>query len=216
MSAFRAVVATLACASALATAAPLTQSEIAELCASADDSSQCGRVIEETQLKRLPDLARRNGSALVVTLYPSGTATFTDSDDADNERSYSLWNYLDSINAVVLFTTTGDATGFTLLQRTTNRRTELPAEPVLAPDRQRLVTADICPTRCVNEVAVWRVTRDGVRKELVWTPPASWSDAAAKWKDADTLTIDYSTAAAPGSVSIDRKLVDPSWKRASP
>ena len=117
-------------------------------------------------MKRLPNLARREGNVLTVTLYPEGSAVFTDSDDSVNARSYSLWDYLDGINAVLVYTTTGDATTFTLLQRATNRRFELPTEPQLAPDRQHLVTADICEVQCSNEIAVWRVTRDSVRKEL--------------------------------------------------
>jgi len=211
----RVAAAVFACVAITATAAPLTRAEIAELCGNAEDSAHCGRLIEEAQLKRLPSLARRDGSSLVVTLYPSGTTTFTDSDDVVNGRSYSLWNYLDGVNAVVLYTTTGDATTFTLLQRTTDRRTELPSEPTLSPDRQHLVTADVCPTRCVNEIAVWRISRDGVRKDLVWSPPATWKDAAATWKDADTLSIEYSEGAASGAI-LQRKLSDTDWKRAVP
>jgi hypothetical protein len=215
MSFLRAVVAALACFAVLALAAPLTPSEIAALCGNAEDSSHCGRLIEEAQLKRLPSLARRDGNTLVVSLYPSGSASFVDSDDAVNGRSYSLWNYLDGINAVVLYTTTGDTTTFTLVQRATDRRTELPAEPTLAPDRQRIVTADVCATRCVNEIAVWRVSREGVRKDLVWVPPPTWTDAAASWRDADTLTLEYSEGATTGA-TVQRKLADPGWKHAVP
>ena len=152
----------------------------------------------------------------MVSLYPSGNATFTDIDDPVNGHSYSLWNYLDSVNAVVLFTTAGDATGFTLLQRSTNRRTDLPAEPSLSPDRQHLVTVDVCPTRCTNEVAVWRITRDAVKKDLVWTPAGAWSDASANWKDPETLTIEYTASGSTSGASLERKLADPTWKRAAP
>ena len=41
---------------------------------------------------------------------------------------------------------------------------------------------------------MWRVTRDDVRKELAWKPPAPWSDATAAWKDADTLRVEYTVA----------------------
>ena len=67
----------------------------------------------------------------------------------------------------MLYVTEGDDATFLLVQRTTGRKTELPADPKLSPDRPRLVTADFCERRCTNEVALWRVTRDGVRKELV-------------------------------------------------
>jgi hypothetical protein len=212
MRTLRALAAAACCAGSLAFGAPVSNSELTEVCAQAEDSANCGRLVEAVQLKRLPNLARREGNVLSVSLYPSGSANFADSDDAVNGRSYSLWDYLDGINAVLLYTTAGDSTTFTLLQRTTNRRIELPTEPQLAPDRQHLVTADICASQCSNEVAIWRVTREGIRRELVWSPGPAWTDAVAKWKDAATLSFEY--AGPGGSGTAERKLDDPSWKRA--
>lgn len=212
----RVLSALLCCIPLGALAAPLTRAEIGQTCASADDSAHCARLIETQQLARLPGLARRDRNVLTVSLFPSGNATFTDSDDPVNGRSYSLWDYIDGINSVVLYVTAGDAASFTLLQRATNRRVDLPAAPRLSPDRQRVVATDICSERCVNEIAVWRVTRDGFRKELYWTPPAPWSDGEATWRDADTLAIEYTLAATGAVATIERKLGDPSWKRLSP
>lgn len=206
-----ALAAVACCVAPLALGAPLSNSELSEVCAQAEDSAHCGRLVEAVQLKRLPNLAQREDNVLTVSLYPAGNTTFTDSDDAINGRSYSLWDYLDGINAVLIYTTAGDSITFTLLQRTTNRRIELPTEPQLAPDRQHLVTADICEGRCSNEVAVWRVAREGVRKELAWSPGPAWTDAAARWKDAATLTFDYVGANGPGTA--EKKLDDPGWKR---
>jgi hypothetical protein len=205
-----ALAAALLCVSSLVFGAALSESELSEVCAQADDPEQCGRLVEAVQLKRLPNLARRDGSVLTVMLYPTGTATFTDT-GAPNARSYSLWDYLDGINAVLLYTTAGDTTTFTLLLRTTGRRIELPTEPQLAPDRQHLVTADICEAKCSNEVAIWRITREGIRKELAWSPGAAWTDAVAKWKDAATLSFDY--VGADGPATAEKKLADPDWKR---
>jgi hypothetical protein len=201
------------CAPLAALSAPLADAEIAGLCAQAEDASHCGRLVEGAQLKRLPGLARREGDQLLVTLFPQGSATFTDSDDPVNGRSYSLWDYLDDLNAVLLYTTAGEKTTFTLLQRTTNRRYELPTEPQVSPDRQRLVTADVCGPRCTHEVAVWLITRDGIRKELAWSPARDWTDASAKWKNTDTLVIEYSVGEAATPGSLERKLGDASWKR---
>ena len=199
-----------------ASAMPLTQQEIVNLCGNAEDAAHCGRLIEEVQLKRLPNLARREGNALLVSLYPSGTATFKDSDDPVNGRSYSLWDFLDPINAVVLYSTAGESTSFIVLRRTTNRRFDLPAEPQLSPDRQHIVTADVCPSRCINEIAVWRVAPESLRKELAWTPGERWSDAAATWKDESTLAIEYTPAGADKAAVVERKLSDPVWKRVAP
>ena len=201
------------CAPFAALAAPLTNAEIADLCAQAEDASHCGRLIEEVQMKRLPGLARRERDQLLVTLFPQGSASFTDSEDPVTGRSYSLWDYLDGINAVLLYTTAGDKTTFTLLHRATNRRYELPTEPQLSPDRQRLVTADVCGPRCTHEVAVWRITRDAIRKELAWSPDPDWIDASAKWKNSETLVIEYSLGEAATPGSLERKLGDAGWKR---
>ena len=194
-------------------ATPLTQQEVVSLCGNAEDPAHCGRLIEEVQLKRLPNLARRDGSLLLVSLYPSGSATFTDSDDPVNGRSYSLWDFLNPINAVVLYSTAGESISFIVLRRTTNRRFDLPAEPQLSPDRLHIVTADVCPSRCSNEIAVWGVAPDSLAKELVLTPGESWSDVAATWKDANTLAIEYTSAGADKATIVERKLTDPVWKR---
>ena len=196
-------------------ALPLSPDELAVLCAPAEGSAHCGRLVEELQLKRLPSLAVRDGTTLRVSLYPAGVATFADTEAQNGGRSYSLWDYLDPINAVLLYTTDGDTVTFTLLQRANGRKVELPTEPKLAPDRQRLVTADFCESRCVNELAVWRVSRDGVRKEYGWKPAQAWTDAAATWKDADTLVIEYTPAGAPKPAVLERRLSDPGWIRAT-
>src|SRR5437773_10338273 len=122
----------------------LPAAQIAELCANAEDQAHCGRLIEEVQLKRLPGLAVRDGDDLKVSLFPSGATTFRDSVAISGAKSFTLWDYMDWINAVVLFTTDGDQTGFLLLQRANGKQYRLAAEPTLSPDRQHLITVDIC------------------------------------------------------------------------
>jgi len=192
--------------------AQLSDAEIGDICAQAEDAAHCGRLVEGAQLKRLPNLARREGNALMISLFPSGVATFTDSDDPVAGRSYSLWDYLDGINAVLVYATAGDKASFTLLMRSNNRRYELPTEPQLSPDRQRLATVDVCQAHCSKEIAIWRITPESLRKELVWNA-GGWADATAKWKDAETLAIEYSVDGAKAAGTIERKLSDPSWKR---
>ena len=199
--------------SAQAAAAPLSPEEVTARCVGAEDSAHCGRLIEEVQLKRLPSLAVREGTTLKVSLYPSGTATFTDTEAVNGGRSYSLWDFMNEINAVVLYVTDGDDATFTLLQRATGRKVELPADPKLSPDRARLVTADFCAGRCSNELALWRVTRDGVRKEYEWKPNEAWDDATATWKNADTVDIAYTRAGETAGRTMERRLTDPSWLR---
>jgi hypothetical protein len=205
------VLATIIAASA-AWAARLSPQEIAQACANADGAAHCGRLIESMQLARLPGLARREGRTLTVNLYPEGNASFVDREEPPDSRSYSLWDSLDRINAVLIYTIGDDGTTFILLSRRTNRRFTLPSEPVLSPDRQRLVTADVCPTQCANEIAVWRFDGDALVKELAWKPPREWMDAAAAWKDTDTLQFDYSTSA-QADQKLERKLGDAAWTR---
>jgi len=168
------------------------------------------------QLKRLPNLAVRDGATLKVSLYPAGVASFVDTEALNGGRSYSLWDYLDGINAVLLYTTDADTVTFTLVQRANGRKIELPTEPKLSPDRQLLVTADFCESRCVNELALWRVSREGVRKESAWKPAQDWSDATATWKSPETLVIEYRPAGAPMVEVLERRIADPSWVRATP
>lgn len=202
---------TLAALASVALAVPPTREELAQWCAEAEDMAHCGRLIEQQQMKRLPGLAKREGVDLKITLFPSGTATFSDVENPLQPLSYSLFDSIDAINAVLLFKTDGERTTFMLLQRSGNRSVELPSEPALSPDRQRLATADFCAARCANELAVWRVTREGVAKELVWRSPEDWSDATPRWKDAETVVVDYTTAADGTPRTLERRLSQGGW-----
>jgi hypothetical protein len=195
-------------------AAPLGLDELATVCAEADDPPHCARLVEAVQLKRLPNLAQRSGATLQVSLYPSGSTSFTDIDSATAARAYSLWDFISEINTVVLYTSDGDKVTFTLVQRASGRKAELPGEPILAPDRQRIATADFCAEHCVNELAVWRVTRDGVLRELTWKPAGAWSEASVKWKDAETIVVEYTAAGTSEAKALERRLGDPAWSRA--
>lgn len=204
------------CGSVNATAAPLGPDELAKLCADAEGTAHCGRLVEAVQLKRLPNLATRDDALLKVQLYPTGAVTFADVDAVNGGRSYSLWDYLDGINAVLLYATDGDTVSFILVQRATGRRVTLPTEPKLSPDRQRLVTADFCATACVNELAVWRVSREGIHKEAVWRPAQPWIDAGATWRDPETIAIEYTPDGGGKPGVLVRKLSEPGWRSLPP
>ncbi len=203
----------LAVRAAIVPAVPLSAEEIAGACANAEGLAHCGRLIEAIQLERLPDLATRDGDVLYVTLYPSGRTMFADAASARETRTYALWDYLDPVNIAVIYTTRGDEAAFVLLQRASGRTFEVPAEPRLSPDRQRLVTADFCAEGCRNEVAIWRVGRDGVRKEGAWSPPEAWRDATARWRSADTVVVEYTRAGDAAPRTLERRLGEPGWTR---
>ena len=190
-----------------------TPQRVIELCARVESPAHCGRIVEGEQLKSLPNLATRDGDALTITLFPSGTRVLVDSIASSNERSYALWDYWSAVNAVVLFVTSGDDLSYAILQRATGDMTTLPAEPVLAPDRQRLAVADFCSRNCANELTVWRVARGGVRKELAYRPAAPWSDVTVAWKDGETLSVQFTPPGASESRTQERKLTAPDWQR---
>ena len=195
----------------LAHAAPLSQSEVAKLCNEAEGLAHCGRLVESTQLQRLSGLAVREGNTLRVSLFPTGHVSFTDVETLSGGTSFSLWDHYSAINATLLFTTKDDEAGFVLVQRATGKQTPLPSEPALAPDRQRLATADFCETRCENRLVVWRLSRDGATREAEWRPAENWSDASVSWKDAATLVVEYTTIGASESKSLERKLGEAGW-----
>jgi hypothetical protein len=204
-----------ACAISLAAganAAP-TAVQVGELCANAEDQAHCGRLIEQVQMKRLPGMAERSGDELRITLFPTGAVTFRDSVPVTGAKTFALWDYLDRINAVVLFTTDGEQSGFLLVQRANGKQFRLPSEPTLSPDRQYLVTADFCASGCEGELAVWRVTRDEVRKALAWRPPVAWSDANATWKDPDTLRVEYTVDGESAARTLERRLDATGWTK---
>lgn len=194
-------------------AAPPTPERVLELCAQVEGPSHCARLVEAEQLKALPNLAVRDGDTLHVTLFPSGTRDFVDTISSRNERTYALWDYWSPINAVVLFTTAGGELRYAVLQRATGMVSVLPAEPSLAPDRQRVAVADFCAAGCDNEITLWRVTREGLRKEASLAPAAAWTDVTAAWKDAETLRIQYTPPGEEKPRTQERALADKEWKR---
>jgi hypothetical protein len=200
-------------AAAAVVAAPLTNDELREACAGAEGNAQCARRVETIQLKRLPNLAVREGTALKVSLYPAGSTTFEDTDALNGGKTYALWDFLNEINAVLLFATDGGNASFVLLLRTNGRRVDLPTEPKLSPDRTRLATADFCASSCIDELAIWRITREGVAKELSWKPAERWTDAGVAWKGPDVVVVDYTRAGSTTPWTLERRLSAPDWRR---
>ena len=198
----------------IARAAPLPAADIAALCANAEDQAHCGRLVEAKQMRRLPKIAERDGDQLRVWLEPVGSTVFRDRIDIIGAKSYALWDYLPSLDTVVLFATDGDRTTFLLVQRRGGEEYRIPSEPVLAPDGRRFVTADFCAQDCENQVSIWRIGPREVRREATWAPAAAWTDVSVSWKGADTIALEYSLATEPRARTLERRLADPSWKKA--
>jgi hypothetical protein len=184
------------------------------LCANAEDRAQCGRLVEARQLPRLSRIVERDGDELRVSLAPFGLTVFRDTINITGAKSYAVWDYLENLDTLVLFTTDGERSGFLLVQRHGGEEYRVPSEPILAPDARHFVTADFCPSDCDNEVAVWRIGTHGVQKEATWAPPPGWSDVSAAWKGADTIALEYSLPNDARPHVMERRLDDRSWKKA--
>jgi hypothetical protein len=206
-------VAALLASASFVHAAPISRAELTSLCIQAEDAAQCGRLVEARRLRALSRFIERDGDELRIQLVPFGLTTFRDSESVRGTRSYAVFDYLDDLETVVLFTTQGERSGFMLVQRRGGAEFGLPAEPVFSPDRRQFVTVDVCGRECDQEVALWRIGGDGVAKEAMWRPPADWSDASATWRTPGTLVFDYSTAGDATPHTLERRLADPSWQR---
>lgn len=196
-----------------AAAAPLAPERVMALCAEVESPGHCGRKVEAEQLKSLPSLAVRDGDTLKVSLFPSGTRDLVDVIAGVDARSYALWDYWSSANAVVLFIADGERLSYGVLQRANGQLTVVPAEPMLAPDRQHLAVADYCAAGCTNQVTVWRVARDGIRKVSAWSPPSTWSDVTVSWKDTESLAVQYTPAGEATGRTVVRALNATDWQR---
>jgi hypothetical protein len=200
--------------SALAT--PPTPARVAELCKDADGPAHCARLIEAEQMRALPSLAKRDGDTLRVTLFPSGARELVDTETLQGAKTFALWDYWSPVNTVVLLTTDLDRTGFALLQRATDRLTAVPAEPILSPDRQRVAVADFCAASCDNEISVWRIARDGIRRESTFRPGEPWNDVTLTWRGDETLEIEYTRKGQTQPEKTQRRLADAGWQRVEP
>jgi hypothetical protein len=197
----------------IAGAEPLSRAQIVSLCADAEDQAQCGRLVEARQMRAVSRFVERNGDELRVQLSPFGLSVFHDTmSPLGGATTYSVWDYLEDLDTLVLFTTRGERSGFLLVQRHGGEEYRVPAEPVIAPDRHRFVTADFCERECDNEVAVWSIGRDGIRKEATWKPPAAWSDVSVAWRGANAIALEYTVASEPQPRTIERRLDDGSWQ----
>jgi len=194
-------------------AAPPTPAELTKLCSNAEDQAHCGRLVEARQLTKLKAVATREGDELKIALLPVGLATFRDAVNIIGARTYAVWDYIEDLEAVVLFATDGDRTEFWIVARRGGGEFRVRSVPVLAPGHRRFATADFCADACDNELAVWRIDGSGVRKELTWKPSETWADAGVTWKGAEALAIEYTVAKASSPRTLERRITDATWTR---
>jgi hypothetical protein len=158
-------------------------------------------------------VATREGDELRIELLPAGLATFRDAVNIVGARTYAVWDYIEDLQAVVLFATNGDRSEFWIVERRGGGEFRVPSEPVLAPGHKRFATADFCADGCDNEVAVWRIDGTGVHKDLAWRPAETWADAGVAWKGPESLSVEYTVAKESSPRTLERRLNDATWNR---
>ncbi len=147
-----------------------------------------------------------------VSLYPSGTTTFTDVEALTGGRSYSLWDFMSEINCrralchrrrrhVVHAAAAHDRP-----QDRAAVRSQALARPAASRDRGLLRGA-------MHERArgLARDARRRAQGAVVAAARRAWTDAAATWKDAQTLAIDY-TPRGGEPIELSRRITDPTGR----
>ena len=99
----------------LCAAAPPTHAELTKLCTNAEDQAHCGRLVEASRLPALKKFVTREGDELRIALVPAGLTVFRDAINIIGARTYAVWDYVEDVDAIVLFATDGDRTEFWLV-----------------------------------------------------------------------------------------------------
>ncbi|MEO8135425.1 MAG: hypothetical protein ABI831_15765 [Betaproteobacteria bacterium] len=181
-------------------ASPPSSAAIVRLCSEADGAEHCERLIEAEQMKQFPGIAVRDGGNLRLIARPGSRAVELRNsgepgvDPGAEFRAYALWDYWPQRRTAVVSVTARDNDYYLLVDVERGTQTRIAAEPLLAPDGQRFVVSDLCDTQCGNVVEVWRFDSARLIKERTFKPLEKWYEAEVKWRDAATLSLEYSVA----------------------
>lgn len=225
----RRALATLALAAVAAHAAPPSVQAILKACDDAENAAQCERLLETEQIRQFPAVAVRDGPMLRLKARPgAASVALRDEGDPGTEtgapyRAHAFWDYWAQRKTAVVSVSTHAGEHYLVIDLDRGTQLRVAAEPLLAPDDQRFLVADLCDKQCANLIHVWRFERDRVVRERTFKPPEKWYEADVAWRDAATLAIEYSVAAPrrrlaePGELTLERakprllKLSDPDW-----
>lgn len=219
----------LALAPTVAQAAPPSHQAILKACDEAENAAQCERLLEAEQIKQFPAVAAREDRVLRLKAR-AGAAPIElrDAGNPDDEtgaayRAHAFWDYWPQKRSAVVSVTTQAGDYYLVVELDRGTQTRVPAEPLLAPDGQRFLVADLCEKQCANLIQIWRFDRDRLVRERTFKPAEKWYEADVAWRDASTIAIEYSVAAPrrrlaePGDLVLVRakprllKLSDAEW-----
>jgi hypothetical protein len=188
-------------APAVVEAAPPSNQAILKACDEAETAAQCERLLEADQIKHFPAIAAREDRVLrLKSQTGAAPVELRDAGDPDNEtgaefRTHAFWDYWPQRASAVVSVTTNAGDYFLVVDLARGTQTSVPAEPLLAPDGQRFLVADLCDKQCATLIQIWRFDRDRPARERTFKPPEKWYEADVAWRDASTLAIEYSVAA---------------------
>lgn len=191
----------VAIAPAVVNAAPPSHQAILKACEEAVSAAQCERLLEAEQIKQFPAVAAREGRVLrLKTRAGAAPIELRDAGDPDDaagaeSRAHAFWDYWPQRRSVVVSVTTQASDYYLVIDLDRGTQARVPAEPLLAPDGQRFLVADLCEKQCANLIQIWRFDRDRLVRERTFKPTEKWHEADVSWRDAATLAIEYSVAA---------------------
>ncbi len=180
-----------------ALASPLSQQEIVNLCGDAQDPTHCGRLVEEVQLKRLPNLARRDGDALIVSPLPVGDSYL------QGQRRSDRWTFVQPLGLPRLHQRRRPLLDRgrcdDIHTRATNDERAIRSARRSAPVAGQ--AAHRHPWMCARRNAPTKSqygasAPESLRKELTWEPGSAVGGRCRDWKDGNTLAIEYNAAGA--------------------
>jgi hypothetical protein len=194
----------------LPTVYPPTPGQMAELCKGTEDLRECGRKVEQAQLKGLDEVATRNGKLLSIKLNESGAAHFLDVGAAEGGEAFSFFAYHAIADAVTLYHSRQDKLGFMVVLRNGGAGSAVPNEPIFSSSGGEFLTVDVCKKECEQRVTLWRVRGDVIRRHAEWIVPSQFSDAQAAFTPSGSVWVEL-TGADDKKQRIDLTANDKRW-----
>jgi hypothetical protein len=169
--------------------------QLDDLCSGIENSLECAQEIEGYQLRKI-DIARRvkrSGAQLRLKLGDGRWVTLKDAQPRAEGTSvikHNFRDYLATIGYFLIHRQLHEGVDYVMIHDRTGSRYELHQVPVIAPDRQRLVTASdgVSGGYSPNAVQVWRLTENGMQLEQTFEPQG-WGPSDPKWIDNRTILL---------------------------
>jgi hypothetical protein len=177
-------------ARSLPTVYPPTPQLMAEICKGTEDLRECGRKVEQAQVKGLNEIITRNGKLLSIKLNESGAAHFVDVGAAEGGEAFSFFAYHAIADAVTLYHSKQDKLDFMVVLRNGGAGSTVPNEPIFSSTGNEFLTVDVCKKDCEQRVTLWRIRGDTIRRHAEFLIASQFSDAAAAFTPSGTVWVE--------------------------